>query len=170
MVDVHLGVNSGRDPGEQHPHEDRGTPSAVKKTRADRKKNGDMSDVSAHSIENTSKIRHPARHSRELSIRRVDNPMKDENGESDKAQPFIVKQRAPGDPDQRPHHRKSDRAHAEQASAARDERAERAEKINVCQLLDLDSFKSEALSENWLVVTGRHKAVASTRFRSGCKP
>ena len=143
MVDIHLGVNSGRDPGEQHPDENRPTPSAVKKIRADRQKKGDMSDVSTHRIEDTAQFRHAARHSRELSVRGVDDPMKDENDEARKAEPFIVEKRAPGDPDQRADYRKLDRTHAERLGRPSDDPAERPEEVNVTQLLDLDGLEGE---------------------------
>ena len=124
-------MGRGRDPSEHHPEKNRRAPSAVKETRANRQKNGDMSNVTARSIESTAKIRHPARHSGELSIRRVDDPVQNEKGEGEQAQAFVIEQRAPGDPDQRARDRNCNRTHTEGASAARDERSGRAEKINV---------------------------------------
>ena len=47
---------------------------------------------------------------------------------------------------------------------ASDDRTERAEKINVRQLLDFKGLESETLRKNRLAVTRRHKAVASTQF------
>jgi len=96
--------------------------------------------------------------------------VKHQNSKGDKTQAFVVEHRPPGDPDKRAENRESNRTQAEDASAARDERTGWAEKINVRQFLDLERFKSEASSENWLVVTRRHKAVATTRFRGGRKP
>jgi hypothetical protein len=169
MIHVHLGVNGGRDPGEHHPDENCRAPSAVKETRADREKNGDMSNVSTGGIEDTTKVRHPARHSRELSVRRVDDPVKNENGEGEQAEPFVIEERAPGDPDERTHDRHSRWTHAYGAGAPRDQRPGWTEKINVRQLLDLDSLEGESLSGNRLVVTGRHKAVRCTPFPGRCK-
>ena len=100
MVDVHLRVNGGRDPGEQHPDENRRAPSAVKEIRADRNKNGNMSDVSAHRIEDAAYFRYPACHSGELPIRRVDDAVKNEKGEGEKSEAFVVKKSAGHHPDE----------------------------------------------------------------------
>ena len=169
MVDIHLGVNSGRDPGEQHPDENRRTPSAVKETRADREKKGYMSDISAHRVEDAAKIGLSARHSRELSIRRVDNAVKNEKGESDEAEAFVVEKGAGPHADQGADNRQPSRSNSQGTSAARDNGTERPEKINVGQLLDLDRFEGETLRKNWMAVAGRHKAVRCTPFPGRCK-
>src|SRR5438067_9018379 len=81
---------------------------------------------------------------------------------------FTVEQSAADDADEHAEDRELNRIDSERSCGTNDNGTQRPEKINVRQFLDFQGAESETLRQNRLVLTRRHKAVASTQILPGC--
>src|SRR5205085_3576974 len=134
----------------------------MNETEADRQIDCCMRRVAAQPIEDAAEFGNAIGHARELAVRGVDYAVENEDRERDQTESLVIKQSAADHSDNHANNRERCWRCRDSPGGARNQPAERPEKINVTQLLDLGGLEGE-------VAVGHDKAAATTRFRDPLK-
>src|SRR5437763_2625351 len=129
----------------------------MNETEADRQIDCCMRRVAAQPIEDAAEFGNAIGHARELPVSGVDDAVKNEDRERDQTEALVIEQSAADHSDNHADNRERCWRCRDSPGRARNQPAERPEKINVTQLLDLGGLEGE-------VAVSHDKAVATTPF------